>query len=83
LSTVTTINMQCNVCICIFSFFIVLPNYIIWSNRACDVYISKVDCWGKGLRVCFEHLRLLNFAPDLSVCCGACLYSIGAEASID
>jgi hypothetical protein len=33
--------------------------------------------------VCFEHLRLLNFAPDLSVCCGACLYSIGAEASID
>jgi hypothetical protein len=44
---------------------------------------AKVDCWGKGLRACFEHLRILNFAPDFSVCCGACLYSIGAEASID
>jgi hypothetical protein len=38
--------------------------------------IFKVDCWGKGLKVCFEHLRILNFAPDFSVCCGP-------EASID
>jgi hypothetical protein len=36
-----------------------------------------------GKRVCFEHLKSLIFAPDFSVCCGACLYSIGAEASKD
>jgi hypothetical protein len=32
------------------------------------VELTKVDCWGKGLGVCFEHLRILNFAPDFSVC---------------
>jgi hypothetical protein len=26
----------------------------------------KVDCRGKGLRVCFKHFRILNFAPDFS-----------------
>jgi hypothetical protein len=36
-----------------------------------------------GPRVCFEQLRILNFAPDFSVCCGACLHIIGAEASTD
>jgi hypothetical protein len=49
-----------------------------WKLLQC----STLDCWGKGLRVCFEHLRILNFAPDVSVCCGACLHCIGAEASI-
>jgi hypothetical protein len=29
--------------------------------------LTKVDCWGKGLRVCFEYLRILNFAPDLPI----------------
>jgi D-arabinose 1-dehydrogenase-like Zn-dependent alcohol dehydrogenase len=24
------------------------------------VTTTKVDCWGKGLRVCFEHLRILK-----------------------
>jgi hypothetical protein len=44
---------------------------------------TKVDCWGKGLRVCLEHLRILNFAPDFSVCCGACLYShMAIQASL-
>jgi hypothetical protein len=39
---------------------------------------SKIDCWGKGFRVCFEHLRILNFALDFFVCCGACLYRMSS-----
>jgi hypothetical protein len=37
---------------------------------------GKVECSGKRLRVCFEHLRNLNFASDVSVCCGACMYTL-------
>jgi hypothetical protein len=33
----------------------------------------KDDSSGKG------HLRILNFAPDFSVCCEACLHRIGAD----
>jgi hypothetical protein len=36
-------------------------NFIgFWGISGYIVGKDKVDCWGKGLKVCFKHLRILN-----------------------
>jgi hypothetical protein len=39
---------------------------IFWTKKICKknyvrLLTTKVDCWGKVLRVCFEHLRTFEF----------------------
>jgi hypothetical protein len=54
------------------------------STLAKPHYKSKDDCSGKkdSVRIWLENLRILNFAPHFTVCCGPCLYSIGMVVNI-
>jgi hypothetical protein len=55
---------------CLFLFQI-NSNWLLYQSQIdCCInpkWITKVDCWEKGLRVCLEHLRILNFAPHLPI----------------
>jgi hypothetical protein len=43
------------------------------TNLNCKLLGKRTE--GRQCRVCFEHLRILNFAPEFSICCGACLHA--------